>query len=223
MTKLTLKEEAVLLRTKGHSYSEICNLLGVSKSSCSVWLRDVKLNPAARYRIARLTDSAREKAKLTLHNKREKRDSEIKQLALQTIDNLKMDRGARKLICAILYWAEGAKTEDRISFTNSDPKMIVLFLELFRSNFDVIDDKFSASLHLHEYHNKNVQLKWWSKITNIPMKKIGVYRKPNTGKNTRKDYPGCISVRYNDIRLAKEIKLLYTLFTVSETYENRGV
>ena len=73
------------------------------------------------------------------------------------------------------------------------------------------EKKFSAFLHLHNYHNQVLQRQYWSKITKISLPRILIFHKKNSAKNIRERYPGCISVRYHDIKLAKEIEFLYTL------------
>lgn len=58
----------------------------------------------------------------------------------------------QKLLCAVLFWAEGSKN-GTIKFTNSDPKMISVFLKLFRATFEIDEKKLRAIVHIHEYHN----------------------------------------------------------------------
>ncbi len=61
-------------------------------------------------------------------------------------------------------------------------------------------------MHLHEYHDEEVQLKFWSKMTTIPTHQFTkTYWKPHTGINTREGYPGCIHVSYHDVRVARAI------------------
>jgi len=46
-----LKEEALILRKKGLSYSEIKKRILVSKSTLSSWLHDIKLTPKQQERF----------------------------------------------------------------------------------------------------------------------------------------------------------------------------
>lgn len=46
-----LREKAITLRKEGKSYREISEALGVSKSSCSLWLSDVPLTEDQRRRL----------------------------------------------------------------------------------------------------------------------------------------------------------------------------
>src|SRR5206468_706973 len=47
-----VRAEAVALRLEGKSYNEIKNILGVSKSSLSLWLRDVALTDEHKLALA---------------------------------------------------------------------------------------------------------------------------------------------------------------------------
>ena len=88
--------------------------------------------------------------------------------------------------------------------------MVRTYMRLLTANFNVNKEKFYAFLHLHGYHNERTQKQFWSKVTGIPTERIKIYNKPNTGKNVREGYPGCIAVRYGDVLVAKEIEFLYT-------------
>ena len=130
------------------------------------------------------------------------------------VDNVTDSEENRKLACALLYWCEGEKKGGAVRFTNSDPVMIQTFLNLFRQSFKLDESKFRICLHLHSYHNQQKQKKFWSGITNIPVEQFQkIYTKPNQGKNKKKDYQGCVSLRYHDWQVAKEIEMIYKLFS----------
>jgi hypothetical protein len=96
-----------------------------------------------------------------------------------------------------------------VSFINSDPEMIKYFLDVFRKAFKVDEKKFRALIHLHEYHDIDKQTDFWSKITRIPKEQFTKpYRKENGGKRKRENYQGCVSIRYNDRKIAKELIFL---------------
>lgn len=210
--KSQIKAKAITLRKRGLSYNEICEKLNIAKSTCSVWLRGIRLDPIAVNRLSNRKDKGRQKANLTLRQYREERDRYIRESVLKICEEVQYTAQIEKILCAILYWAEGGKRESRLSFTNSDPVMIQVFLNLLRKSFNIHEEKLSATLHLHGYHDVRKQLRFWSKTTRIPRSKISIYRKPESGKNIRINYPGCIAVRYNDVRLAKEVEFLYKCF-----------
>jgi hypothetical protein len=101
---------------------------------------------------------------------------------------------------------------------NADPEMIKYFLCAFRNSFNLKENKFRALIHLHKYHNAKKQLKFWSNITKIPANQFNKpYLKKNTGKNKKENYPGCISIRYYDKKVFKELVSVY-----KKLYKMRG-
>lgn len=203
------KEQAIALRKQGYSYNEISQKLKVAKSTCSLWLKGVKLRKDAIHRLVDRQEQGRANGALTLRQYREERDNYIQQKVDKSLINFVFTPQVGKLLCAALYWGEGAKTKSWLNFTNSDPRMIKVYLSLLRNYFGVDEEKFRALLHLHGYHNVKKQKLFWSKVTGISEERISIYEKPNSGINIKQGYPGCISIRYYDVRLAKEIGFLY--------------
>lgn len=197
------------MRKRGYSYNEICRELKVAKSTCSIWLRNVKLDKKAIHRLVDRQDEGRRKAALTLRQYGEERDKYIREKVTKSLETFHFSPEVGKLLCSTLYWGEGAKTGSVLTFTNSDPNMVKVYMALLRTYFSLEKEKFSALLHLHSYHEVEKQKRFWSKVTGISAARISIYRKPNSGKNIREGYPGCIAIRYYDIRLVKEMKFLY--------------
>lgn len=208
--KKQAKEKARRLRKRGFSIQEIANLLNVSKSSVSLWVRDIVLNRQALERLKKISDKARQKAVRTNKNKAEEELKETEQKIRLEIAKIKDSKELRKLLCSFLYWCEGGKEKSSVRFANSDPMMIKTFLYLFRSSFKVDEKKFRICLHLHEYHNEQKQKRFWSKVTNIPATQfLKIYKKSNTGKNKKKGYPGCVSIRYHDYKMAMKLRVVW--------------
>lgn len=207
--KPQLKTRAISLRKKGYSYNEICSCLHIAKSTCSLWLRGIKLETKAIQRLVDRQNDGRKTAAFTLRQYREERDEYIRQKVEKSLDNFILSSSVGKLLCAALYWGEGEKNRSTLAFTNSNPSMVTVYLSLLRTYFEIDNSKIKALLHLHSYHDVSKQKIYWSKITGIPRKRISIYQKQNSGKNIHQGYPGCISIRYYDVRLAQEMKFLY--------------
>lgn len=207
--KPLIKKRAIKLRHQGHSYNEISSLLNISKSTCSKWLLGIKLNKQAIKRLIEKRERGRINSALTLRQYAKERDQYIQNKVARELSEFQLTNITGKLLCASLYWAEGGKNASGLYFANSDPAMIKVFVNLLRTYFEIKEDKLKALLHLHEYHEINKQKNYWSRITKIPVNRISIYKKPNSGHNIREGYPGCISIRYYDINLAKEIYFLY--------------
>ena len=201
------KEEAKILRRRGHSFREISQALSISKSTASIWTRSEVLDNRARARLKLLGDIGRARAKATIKRKQEKILQEIDKNC-QVLKDVSYNKNDLKLILAALYWGEGSKTNNRLVFINSDPDMIGLYLRLLRSCYNIEEEKFRVIIHLHEYHYQKGMIDFWSKVTGIGKNKFSVYNKPHTGKNKKDGYKGCLSIRYGDSRIIKEMFII---------------
>ncbi len=206
-----IKEKARELRRSGHSFKEVGLELGIARSTVSVWTRSEELNEAARLRLRERSDLGRAKGVRTMNLKR--------QAVLEDIDskcgvliNKDYQIDEYKLLLAALYWGEGAKTDSRLAFINSDPGMIKTYLWLLRKCFEINESRLKCRLHLHEYHNRKAMILFWSKVTGIPKTNFSIYNKPHTGINKKPGYKGCLSIRYGDSRILKEIFIIIERF-----------
>jgi hypothetical protein len=101
-------------------------------------------------------------------------------------------------------------------FINSDPNLVHTFLSLLRRSFNIDENKFRVCIHLHDYHNELRQIKFWSKITDIPTGKfLKSFRKSNTGKRVRNNYNGCVSIRYHDVMVSRELLMTAQAFFIN--------
>lgn len=125
------KEKAIKLRHKGFSYSEILKTVPIAKSTLSVWLREIGVAKRYKQRLTEKRRQAQFKAQQACREKRIKITEEIKFLARNEIG--KISKRELWLIGTALYWGEGTKqgirnVSARVTFSNSDPKMIRIFL-----------------------------------------------------------------------------------------------
>jgi hypothetical protein len=206
-----IKVDAVKLRQKGFSLSEISQKLSISKSTASLWLKDISLSPLAINNLKRKKILGQYKTILLRKKKRKTLLSEIEKLSTKTIDKIYLNKNLAKTFCSLIYYCEGIKGSDtRVTFINSEPTLIKLFLKFFRTAFKTSENKFRVLMHLHNYHDEKTQKLFWSGITKIPISQFSkTFWKQNTAKRIKKSYPGCISIRYYDARIAKELLILY--------------
>lgn len=124
-----LRDRARELRGQGWTYNEIQAELGCSKSSVSLWVRDL---PHPEPRCTPEEQRARMNAGLArLRAEQDRVREETKRAAAAAIGKLS-DRELF-LVGVGLYWAEGAKDKpysrrEQVLFVNSDPGMISVFL-----------------------------------------------------------------------------------------------
>src|SRR6266542_7044479 len=126
-----LRWAAVKMRLQGKSYREIKEMLRVSKSSLSLWLRDVPLTDEQRGLLEDRRTSTGARRAASLRARRVASTDRIKREAAAQVGVV----SNRELFIAgvIAYWAEGTKAKPwspsrRVTFANSDPTMIGFFL-----------------------------------------------------------------------------------------------
>ena len=122
------KAEAVRLRKEGATYSEIKERLQVSKSSLSLWLRDMPLSEERMREVRDKNPLRIERCRVTKANTRKLREIKVAQRVASDIETLsKRDVFIGGLF---LYWGEGGKTKySSISLSNTDPAMIRFYLK----------------------------------------------------------------------------------------------
>lgn len=194
-----LREKARELRLQGMTYDRIQVELGCSKSSISPWVRDLPKPPARTREQA--SAIARRGWAATLQRREEAR-LETRRAAADEIGTLS-DRELF-LIGAGLYWAEGTKAkphqpQERVTFINSDPRMIAVFLAWLRL-LGVGPDRLRFHVHIHESADVHEAERFWAELVGSDVAAFGKTtlkrHNPKTNrKNVGTDYRGCLTVR----------------------------
>jgi hypothetical protein len=202
MVKQDLKQKAITLRKQGKTYSEIMKEVPVAKSTISLWLREVGLSVAQRQNITVKRQQAQKRGADAQRSKRIKKQTDLIENALKDIKSI--SKRELWLIGTALYWAEGAKEKDyrpssRVSFSNSDPKMIALFIKWIKECIGLKNDDLILSLYIHESHSDRIMevKKLWSNYLNLPLSFFNnIYFKKNKINTRRKIQESCILAFY---------------------------
>jgi hypothetical protein len=199
------RKEARALRQKGHSIKHIAAVLGVAKSSASVWVRDVSLTKAQKIDLKEKQHSfevIENRRAARLRNESAKREV-IMSAAESTIKSI--SKQDLRLIGASLYWAEGAKRNTRsVAFSNSDPLIVRIMMKFFKEVCGVPDEKFRAHIHTYSHLNARTAENYWSNITGIPLGQFfKTYSKPSkAGKGKMDALPyGTLDICIGDVRV----------------------
>jgi DNA-binding transcriptional ArsR family regulator len=126
--------------------SEIASRLGVSKSSVSVWVRDVELSPEQRAEL-RLRNPAMSPDFVGTRIWAERCRSERRGFQAR---GRRLARRGEPLHAAgcMLYWAEGEKHRNRVALANADPDVLRLFLAFLRTYFGVQNERVAIYCNL---------------------------------------------------------------------------
>jgi len=207
-----LREQAIVLRKQGKSYTEIQAVINVSKGTLSYWLKNITLLPNEQKRLFKKMNTAGTRALI----KRNKQQTVLAaQRALQTrISARKQMHQLTKqdlfLVGVALYWGEGYKRGAEgsawkcVDFTNSDPDMIVIMLKFFQECCAVPKSKIRMHLMLHDQSQKKNAIRFWSRTTNIPTKQF-VYTSFTISKASQRKRQhlkyGTVHIRIHDTNL----------------------
>ncbi len=201
------RERAVALRAAGRTMPDIAAELGVSRSSVSLWTRDVPFVAGPR-RLSPRVPNALERAKR----------AEIEELLEEGRRRIGTLNGREFLVAgAALCAGEGTKADGIVNFANSDPRMVILFCSWLRRFFDIDESRLRLRLYLHEGLDLEAASFFWSDCTGIPISQFGsVYRAvPRVGVRHNKHPHGCVSVRYSCARTHRAVMGLVAALLLS--------
>jgi hypothetical protein len=185
------QRQARQLRRTGLPLTEIAVRLGVSKSSVSLWVRDVAFEPLPRVTRGRRRDP---------NALQRRRQAEIDRLVEE--GRIRIGRlTAREFLVAgvALYAGEGAKRDGAVKFANTNPRMITFYCAWLRRFFDIDESRLRVRLYLHEGLDLAATIAFWSKLTGIPPVQFQKpYRAvPDPSIRHVKHVHGCVSIDYS--------------------------
>jgi hypothetical protein len=199
-----LREKARELRLQGWTYDQIQLELGCSKGSISLWVRDLP-TPKRRKRTRDEASAIAKRGWEATLQLREEERQRTKQAATAEVAEL-TDRELF-LIGVALYWAEGSKSKpysrrERVTFVNSDPNMVAVFLAWLKL-LRVPPESFRFAVHIHETADVAAAEQFWADHVGIEtcelLKTTLKKHKPSTNrKNTNENYYGCLRIDVRD-------------------------
>ena len=196
-----LRAQARELRRAGRTYDEIQDALGVSKSSVSLWVRDLP-RPARRQSGEQRRQYMQD---ICWAPRRELRENErriTKAAAAREIGEM-TDREI--FIAGIgLYWAEGNKDKsyarrERVTFVNSDPNMIRVFLA-WLDLVGVDRSRLRFAVQIHESADVEAAEGYWRELvgatsTSFCKTTLKKHNPKTNRRNVEDGYRGCLVIR----------------------------
>ncbi len=164
--------------------------LGVSKSSVSLWVRDVALT-AEQEAVLLAQDPARNGQLLGMRVRRERcRERRIE--AQEHGRALARQGDAIHRGGCMLYWAEGSKRRNTVQIVNSDSDLLVTFLRFLRTCYAVPDAAvtFSVNCFLGNGLTLDEINSWWLRGLALPdgCLRRAVVNRPSSASKQRKGH-----------------------------------
>ena len=208
-------------RSEGKTYGEIRKLLqfNIPKSTLAEWCKEITLPHDYAERIAKLNFNNLTKARsIALEINRIKRDEFFNSInkVNEPIAGKIKDPLSAKIALAMLCLGEASKYNSKTAFSlgSSDPRIIIIFLELLKKCFDFDIEKIRCTVQCRADQNVEALEKFWRDVTKIPKRLFYKARiDPRTiGKPTRKtDYKGVLKVNYFNTKVQLELESLSQL------------
>tara|TARA_B100000745_G_scaffold294549_1_gene237654 strand:- start:15314 stop:16042 length:729 start_codon:yes stop_codon:yes gene_type:complete len=204
------KKKAMRLRKKGYTYNEILKEVNVAKSSLSLWLKDMPLTKQEKDILRKRKDAnisrGRIRAGAAHHLARLERDKILFQEAKEEFERFKYDPLFQMGVG--LYWAEGAKRNDRFAFANSDPDMINVMIRWIEEYLGLERRDIFVRLFIHKpYREENCEGFWSEKIgVDLSHFKKTVYKPTGLGIKKRPSYKGCLRIELGKVNYLRKVK-----------------
>jgi hypothetical protein len=198
------------LRNLGRDYEDIAASLGVSKSSVSLWVRDIPRPPGLSAEECRKRSA--EGSRRYWEAERPAREARLADVAACAAAEVG-DMTVREILIAgaIAYWCEGGKNKphrrtNRVAFINSDPALIGFFLK-FLDTAGIAREALVFRVYIHETADVEAAQRFWLDATNA---QLSQFRSPTlkrhnpktVRKNVGVDYHGCLRI---DVRRSSDL------------------
>ncbi|MFJ3642466.1 hypothetical protein ACIPRD_22245 [Streptomyces sp. NPDC090108] len=194
-----LRQKARELRLQGRTYDQIQVALGCSKSSISLWVRDLpkpeRRDPSEQAKLA---------AQLRWRHELAVRDDQRRKTKAAAADEIG-PMTARDLFMTgvALYWAEGAKDKpyarrESVQFVNSDPGVIRIYLA-WLDMLGVERGRLRYRVMIHMTADVEGAERYWSDLVGIDVSELrSTTIKKHSPKTVRKNvgegYRGCLVI-----------------------------
>lgn len=193
-----LREKARELRLQGWTYDRIQAELGCSKSSISLWVRDL---PKPERRSP--TEQAQLAARKRWEHELAVRDAERQRTKHRAaLDIGSMSQRELLLLGVGLYWSEGTKDKpharrERVTFVNSDPGLIRVFLAWLEL-LEVKPERLRCHVMIHETADVSAAERYWADIVgagaHFGKTTIKKHNPRTIRQNTGEGYRGCLAI-----------------------------
>jgi hypothetical protein len=206
--KVDEQEKARALRLENRTLQEIADILGVSKSSVSLWCRDIEIEVRRRAVVSRRP-----------HGQHVAKLAQIDACNSAGVERIGLLSDAAFLAAGTaLYAGEGSKGDGKVLFANTDSRMIAFFVAWLRRFFTVDESRLRVRVYLHEGLDIDRAEQFWAEVAQVPRTQFTApYRAvPDPSIRRTKHEFGCAYVGYHCSRTHREIMGLIRALLSSE-------
>lgn len=202
MAKSQERLSAREMRQKGESIREIAKKLDISKSSISLWCRDIVLSEEQVKKLVKkdIVGGIKGRIKAWEWHRVEKRNrvERFHQIGYKQVERI--NKNELFLLGLALYWSEGSKNDGRVLLTNSDPDMIKLYIVWINKYFGIKSHQITCRVTINELHKDRREEieKYWVSVVGLPItqftKTTMIHSKLTKVYENRKTYYGVLAV-----------------------------
>ncbi len=201
--QLALQERARLLRGKGKSHRQIAEKLRVSKSSISIWCRDVVITSAQAQQLKKMALAGGTKGrKKWADMRRASKKESLQRIAIETRKEIgHLTKRDRFIAGLMLYAGEGDRSLERIGMSNTNPHILRFMLNWWSEFLDLDREGFYAHLYLHVGLSEPRAKEFWVKALRIKEEQIKYVYRPVPRSSYKKNVHefGVCAVRRQNI------------------------
>ena len=208
--KVAEQEKAAMLRAEGRTLLDIAETLGVSKSSVSLWVRDIDIETAAAPHAGIARPHAQHLAKLA-------EIDECDRSGLERIGALSDAGVPRRRCCAVRGRGREARRQRALREHRSGDGRVLLRVAaavLRRSTSRAL----RVRVYLHEGLDLDAAEQFWSDVTGVPRSQFNAAYRAKADPTIRRNKHeyGCVYVDYRCSRTHREIMGLVRALLASD-------
>jgi transposase-like protein len=180
-----------LRREEGRSIKDIARRLNVAPSSVSSWVRDIELTPEQHDSLRSQNDryDAQLKGRASSSAKRR-----LERMTAQLDGRRRAHRDEPLHVAGcMLYWAEGSKARNQVTFTNADPEVVRFFVRFLKTYFDLEPQDIKVTCNLfadHASRQREIERFWLDALglsaASLCASTVNTYSKYSQKKRTNK-------------------------------------
>lgn len=169
-------QQAVELRKRGFTYSEIAKICGVSKSTVSNWLSKKKFSKViAKENTERAARDNKKRMLLLNKTRRAERITRYKEAIRTAETEFKHYKHSPLFIAGLsLYMADGdRKDQSRIRVNSTNSELHRIFIRFLQDFMGLEQKDMTFVVTLYEGMNETKEMKWWSRHINLSVNHFG--------------------------------------------------